>query len=308
MVGAALRSWRENYYLSKLLTFVASPAYSTAKFLSSQIPRKIKNNGAIIALPNGRSLRFAKDSGIGIGSSVYWLGLDGYEPATARTLRSFFPKVTTFVDVGANCGLYSLLAALTNPKIHVFAFEPEPGIYRNLSENVKLNGLGSQISTFQTALSDQTGKAEFYLPPATGREKETTGTIAENSWQARKEHTTLSVDTLRLDDFNSPELRRVELIKIDVEDAEAKVLCGMTTTILRDKPLIVCEILPRAHRNERTLQIIQELGYTPYWITSAGYIRVGSFDFERGESQDFLLSPRQARNEIVQNPVDFLPL
>jgi len=306
MMRTALQRWRENYYLSKLLTSVSRPVYSLAKFLSTQIPQKIKNNGASLVLPNGRRLRFAKDSGIGVGSALYWQGLDGYEPATSRTLRFFFSKIAAFVDVGANCGVYSLLAAFSNPKIRAFAFEPEPRIYQNLVANVKLNGLESQISTFQVALSDHTGKADFYLPPASGRENETTGTIAENSWQERQAHTTLRVDTLRFDDFELPGPSRVDLIKIDVEDAEAKVLCGMSATILRDKPLIVCEILPRTHKNEHTLRVVQELGYTPYWITSSGYIRIANFDFKREESQDFLLSPRQIGPEIVHDPAYFI--
>src|SRR5262245_39378301 len=111
MLRTILQRWRENYYLSKLLTFTTRPVYNVAEFLATQIPQKIKNNGASIAIPRGRKLRFAKDSGINIGSTLYWRGLDGYEAATSRTLRFFFARVSCFVDVGANCGLYSLLAA-----------------------------------------------------------------------------------------------------------------------------------------------------------------------------------------------------
>jgi len=288
----ALQKWRENYYVSKALVSVSRPVYKVAALFSTQIPRKIKNNGVTIILPNGRKLHFVRDLGIHMASSLYWHGLDGYEPATSRTLRFLFERVSIFVDVGANIGLYSLIAGLTNPKIHVMAFEPEPRLYKGLVENVKLNRLESQISTYQIALSNQTGKAEFYLPPTPGRDVESTGTIAIDSWQKRKEHTTLQVDTLRFDEFQFARPERIELMKIDVEDTEASVLCGMSKTILRDKPIIVCEILPRPHKNQQTLNIIRDLAYTPYWITSEGYIRVTDFDFPRKSHQDFLLSPR----------------
>jgi hypothetical protein len=63
----------------------------------------------------------------------------------------------------------------------------------------------------------------------------------------------------------------------------------------------VCEILPRAHGNEKTREIVDSLGYTPYWITRSGYIRVSRFDFERRDSEDFLLSPVRGEAEIMTN-------
>jgi len=66
---------------------------------------------------------------------------------------------------------------------------------------------------------------------------------------------------------------QVDLVKIDVEDFGADVLAGMQEVIRRDRPFIVCEVLPPGHRNERTRDILAALGYQPYWITPSGYIR-----------------------------------
>jgi hypothetical protein len=44
--------------------------------------------------------------------------------------------------------------------------------------------------------------------------------------------------------------------------------------------------------------MVDSLGYTPYWITPSGYIRVSHFDFHR-QSTDFLLSPVSVPNEVV---------
>jgi FkbM family methyltransferase len=302
----SLQKLRENYYLSKLLRVVSRPLYLGATFLSSQIAQKVKSNGIAVSLPNGQTLRVARNCGINIASALYWHGLDGYEAATSKTLRFFFERVTGFVDIGANYGLYSLLAALWNPQIVVTAFEPEPRIHRCLKTNVRINGLASRIHVEKLALSDKCGKAAFYLPPSQSKDIESTGTIAEGSWQSRNEHSTLEVDMVSFDDFEAQHPMRLELVKIDVEDAEARVLAGMAKTIRRDQPIIVCEILPRAHKNERTLGIIQDLGYTAYWITSVGYIRVSNFDFERRTSQDFLLSAHHAGRDIVTDAGAFL--
>lgn len=96
----------------------------------------------------------------------------------------------------------------------------------------------------------------------------------------------------------------VDLIKIDVEDFEASVLAGMCQIILRDRPFIVCEILPRAHGNQHTLEIVNRLSYQPYWITPDGYIKVTRFDFDRRRS-DFLLSP-VSTPDVVLDKLDVL--
>jgi len=75
----------------------------------------------------------------------------------------------------------------------------------------------------------------------------------------------------------------------------------MSQTIKRDRPFIVCEILPREHKNERTRLFIETVGYTPYWITASGYVRVSRFDFHRPDSQDFILSPVSTQAEIVSD-------
>jgi hypothetical protein len=66
----------------------------------------------------------------------------------------------------------------------------------------------------------------------------------------------------------------------------------------------VCEILPRnrEHKNERTRQVIEGLNYTAYWITSAGYIRVSRFDFERPFT-NFLLSPVSVPGDVLPDPL-----
>jgi hypothetical protein len=107
------------------------------------------------------------------------------------------------------------------------------------------------------------------------------------------------VETVSFDDFERQYPCKLDLVKIDVEDFEADVLAGMKHTIRRDQPFIVCEILPRLHRNERTRETVASLGYTPYWITASGYIRVSRFDFERTWSHDFLLSPVAVPGEVL---------
>jgi FkbM family methyltransferase len=300
-----LKRWRDNYYLSQLLAYSAKPLHSISAQAALHIEKRIRKNSVTISLPNGKSLSIGRNSGIGIASLLFWHGLDGFEPETSRTLRFFFERAATFVDVGANCGLYSILGALWNPNLDVVAFEPVPSIFDGLKRNVLLNQSEGRVRCENVALSRESGRATLFLPRTETLDMESTGTLASDSWQSRKGSPRMEVETVRFDEYENRHPMRVDLIKIDVEDFEADVLDGMKGVINRDRPFIVCEILPRTHRNQRTLEMVEVLNYQPYWITSAGYVRVPRFDFDRGNSTDFLLSP-VSTPDIVLDKLDIL--
>ncbi len=300
--GRFLRRARENYYISNALAIVARPLYRVCRGLSAQLSARIRKNGAAIELPNGRTLRFARNAGIEISTALFWNNLEGFEPGTSKALRFFFERSTTFVDVGANYGYYSMLGALWNPALTIASFEPVPQIYDGLTRNTKLNGVGDRVTAYRLALSDRTGKATFFLPPSEGTDRESTGTLVSDSWQSRKRSPTFEVDTMRFDDFERSHPMKVDVVKMDVEDFEASVLQGMQETISRDRPFIICEILTREHKNLRTKEIVERLGYTPYWIAAPDcYVRVSEFDFRRDFSSDFLLSPVSVPGEVVSD-------
>jgi FkbM family methyltransferase len=296
-----LKRWRGNYYVSVLLAFAARPLHFVLARTALNIEQRVQKNGVTIRLPSGKTMSIERNSGIGIASLLFWHGLDGYEPETSRTLRFFFERATKFVDVGANCGLYSVLGALWNPNLDVIAFEPVPLIFSSLKRNVLLNRLESRVHCENVALSSQSGTATFFLPRSEGLDTETTGTLASESWQSRKGSPIIEVETVRFDEYEASNTMHVDLIKIDVEDFEADVLEGMLRVINRDRPFIVCEVLPRPHRNERTYRIVETLKYQIYWITPLGHIKVPKFDFARGGFTDFLLSPVSTPDVVLDN-------
>jgi FkbM family methyltransferase len=304
-----LKRWREDYYLSRLFSTAARPVHSVCALTARQIETKIKRNGISFRLPNNQVLRMAKDAGIGLASALFWHGIDGHEPETSRILRFFFERSSNFIDVGANYGFYSLLGALWNPNLQVIAFEPLLPIYEGLTRNVDLNHLGARIRCENLALGSHSGPATLYLPPGGGKDLESTATLSSNSWQVRQHAQPLKVEAVTFDDYESRRPLRVDLVKIDVEDFEADVLRGMERVIRRDRPFIVCEILPRnrEHKNERTRQVIESLNYTAYWITSGGFVRVSRFDFERPFT-NFLLSPVSVEQEVLPDPLNLWAL
>ena len=100
-----------------------------------------------------------------IASSLFWHGLDGFEPETIRPFFGLAAASRTVLDIGANSGVYSLVAALANPDATVVAFEPVTLIADFLRRNVELNRL-ENVRVEQVALGDSEGEIEFYVPAA----------------------------------------------------------------------------------------------------------------------------------------------
>jgi FkbM family methyltransferase len=154
-----------------------------------------------------------------------------YETAKVALIQRFLRPGMTFLDVGANMGDFSLIAAKTmQDDGRVLAFEPSPDNCRWMRRSIELNGYGS-IELFEIALSDVTGEAALYLGDR----------IAKHSLLPRKiEQDTITVTVETLDDFlESTGSTQVDMMKIDVEGAELKVLRGGAATLSRPGPMIL---------------------------------------------------------------------
>lgn len=123
-----------------------------------------------------------------------------------------------FVDVGANAGLFSMVAGKrVGPEGVVLAFEPNRTVFADLLANIELNGLAN-VSAFNAAVGSESGTAYF-----TPGEAEHTGAghLSEDG---------VAVQVIGFsDDQRLPALigeRRV-VVKIDVEGAEGLVVAGM---------------------------------------------------------------------------------
>jgi FkbM family methyltransferase len=130
-------------------------------------------------------------------------------------------------DVGANVGFFTLLASrLVGPTGTVAAFEPFPAALHYLRRHLELNGV-ENVTVVDSAISDTPGTAHFRAHAVM-----TMGRIAEGG--------ELSVDVVRLDDLCADgRVPMPDLIKIDVEGEELRVLRGATTLIRYRRPTIL---------------------------------------------------------------------
>lgn len=143
-------------------------------------------------------------------------------------LKDVLNKNDIFLDIGANIGIFSLVAASKITSGKIYAFEPFPDVYDKLSENIRLNDLGHLIKVVKKVVSDKSGKEEFLL-----EDKSETASIVNRT---NRNLAFKKIPSIKLDDFISAEhLQYIDLVKIDVEGAEFKVLKGFSDYIKRGK-------------------------------------------------------------------------
>jgi len=167
-----------------------------------------------------------------------------------------------FLDVGANNGLYSVLAGITRPDVRIVAFEPYPPALEILRRNVYANGLSDRVDIRSIALSDSEGSAPLYLPARVHGLLET-GCSLEPSF--RPDHRMLDgeVSKTLLDKIELTE--HISLIKADIEGHELAFLKGARKTIERDRPFVFAEVLPPNPQNMIGLtKFIQQMGYLDF--------------------------------------------
>ncbi len=153
-----------------------------------------------------------------------------YELDTARLIHRLLKPNSWFVDVGANLGYFTLLAAKwTAPAGKVDAFEPDPINRQRLEQHLKQNNLSDRVRIHPIAASSQAGDVELTHPQSAG----TNHGMASIYKSLTGEGTTYKVPTARLDKTieGTP-----DLIKIDVEGAELSVIEGMEKILRSSNP------------------------------------------------------------------------
>ncbi len=168
------------------------------------------------------------------------------------------------IDVGANGGMYSIpLGKRLLNKGQVIAIEPEEENFNLLKENIKINGL-TNIIPIKKACFSKSGSIEFYLDEI--------GTGGNSTIKKRSK--SIKVDAETLDKIiKDLKLNRIDLIKIDVEGAEAEVLKGAIKTLKKFHPKIIFEAWNEDFL-EHIKEIILPLRYKIEKITNENYIAV----------------------------------
>jgi len=190
------------------------------------------------------------------------------DPNEFALLNRFLEPGMRFVDAGANEGLYALFAAArVTDAGEVWAFEPSSRELARLRHNCSLNGF-SHLKAVGCALSDASGVATLSVAEEGHAGHNTLGQLSDGVRQVLTEE----VPVRTLDDIAAAEnWERVDVLKIDVEGAELRLLEGARHVLLTMRPLILFECSPAALERNRTtvtqlLDLLRGLDYAIYWF------------------------------------------
>jgi FkbM family methyltransferase len=171
----------------------------------------------------------------------YW----GHDAGDLRFLWRALEPEMTFLDVGANLGAYSLVAAhkLADNGC-VIAFEPGPRESARLKLHFRWNGLRAPEARMErVSLGAHTGEQKFF-EVLTGGDTSRNGLRPPQIDDAVRE---VATSVITLDRYAAKRgLTRIDFIKLDVEGGEMDVLRGASASLLRHRPILICEVLDLA--------------------------------------------------------------
>ncbi len=167
-----------------------------------------------------------------------------YEPTITSLTTGLLKEGAVFVDVGANVGYYTLLASvLVGAGGMVVAIEPNPDTVERLRRNIRLNKF-TNIFTVPVAATETEQYLEFFEADVSN-----TGKSSLSSKNARSSKSAV-VRGIPLDEIiQGHNIQRVDLVKIDVEGAELRVLQGMSAIMETFRPTIITELFPELLAN-----------------------------------------------------------
>ncbi len=143
---------------------------------------------------------------------------DNYEKTEIELFKKIIRPGMTVVDVGANVGLYSVIASKAVGRDgHVHSFEPEPLNYDLLTRNIKLNKCHN-VSLHELAVGEKRGILDLF------KETGSIGTQSLIKKSTSTFHNSVKVKVIRLDDFFKN--TSIDAIKLDAEGYELAVLQG----------------------------------------------------------------------------------
>jgi len=202
-----------------------------------------------------------------IQQQLFWYG--HYEKEIGDLINEILQPDDFFLDIGANIGYFSLLAAIHQPSAKVISFEPVTTVFKLFEENISLNNV-SNIKTINAAVGEKDDEKEIYI--STDDNTGMSSFQKTENYSGKKE----KVKVIAIDSwFRSSGLSKIDLVKIDIEGSELSALKGMNEMLLNFKPLLIVEINPDTLRlfNHGSVDIInylKQLGFDGFLISKTG--------------------------------------
>jgi FkbM family methyltransferase len=207
---------------------------------------------------------------------IHLLTLGRWEPQYTALFSRLVRPGDTVLDLGANIGVYTLLAArLVGPTGRVHAFEPNPRLAQLVNLSIRMNGFAPWAQMHRVAASDRTGIARLFFTDSYSGGGSLAGTEEQRDATGETKHAVdcrlVPIDTLLAD----PAMK-VDVIKMDVEGHEGPALRGMRALLARSPDVrIMMEFGPQMMSSSgmpapEVVAFLESLGLSAWTIDAEG--------------------------------------
>ena len=234
-----------------------------------------------------------------VGRAIYFTG--DLDPKITWVMKRIVRPNDTVLDIGANLGIVTLIASkLTGAKGHVHSFEPNPNLCNRIISTINRNDI-KNATLHSLALGTKSETLTLTVP------KHNAGAASLLDRGAGADAETHSISVKKLDDVcRELNLKRIRLIKIDVEGFEHSALSGGRTTLQETRPdAILFELNNRTESNfeeEPLIALLRELDYEffciPRCLFRMNIKRLSECDPE-SFGHDFIASPKGSKFEEI---------
>ncbi|MGI0073092.1 MAG: FkbM family methyltransferase [Nitrosotalea sp.] len=252
------------------------PSWTTGsgmeKFYNDKIPWRMKIKKRAFELSNLpflikwllglRLYIYPKDENTRV---IYLTGY--YEPNEFKILDKLLKQGMSFLDAGANMGLYTIFASRKVGKSGlVIAIEPSSREFERLRANVKINQL-KNVQMIQAAISLKEGEADLLVANDDHVGHNTLGNFAyDDVILKQKERVIVKTIDGIVSKLNLP---RLDIIKMDIEGSEFFALQGAEKTLKHFKPILMIELFnqslkPQGCDTDMIFHFLTSLGYIIY--------------------------------------------
>lgn len=248
-----------------------------------------------VKINEGRSFKIVHH-GYRLENELFWEGIySNWEKYSMKAWIALSKDAKVIFDIGANTGIYSLVAKTINPTSEVHAFEPFGAINEKLVHNAAINNY--KIHNNCLAVSNYTGDAVIYTEDP---DFAYSVTVNQNLWAKGKEVIKLNINTITLKDYiKQNNITRIDLMKIDVETHEPEVIEGFVPYLNQFRPIILIEILNDKVANKLKDYFDPE-EYCFYNIDEAkGITRAPSLS--KSKSYNYIIAPREKEHYIIRS-------
>jgi len=230
-------------------------------------------------------------------------------------LKKLLPlKDGAFIDIGMNVGQTLIKLKCVSPDVQYFGFEPNPLCVYYTRELIKKNGF-KNCEIIPVGISNKNGIA---ILNCYNDETDSSATIVDDFRLQQKIKYKLFVPVQSFDYvYGTLNLEKISIIKIDVEGSELEVITSLKSVLRKNRPIILCEILPpysitsRRTRQEKVKKIIKALNYDICRIQESkngclgGLIRIENFNVHSDPSlQNYLFVPNEIFDRVF-NQLNF---